>query len=60
MDAPAPTGTIVTSIAIIITPKIWLRGKESNLRLSGYEPGSLPLTYPAACLFILNEALPGV
>ena len=24
-----------------------MRGKESNLRPSGYEPGSLPLTYPA-------------
>ena len=25
----------------------WLRGKESNLRPLGYEPSSLPLTYPA-------------
>ena len=25
----------------------WLRGKDSNLRLPGYEPGGLPLTYPA-------------
>jgi hypothetical protein len=28
----------------------WLRGKDSNLRLPGYEPGGLPLTYPAIIL----------
>jgi hypothetical protein len=36
----------------------WLREKDSNLRLSGYEPDSLPLTYPAALsysLFILYK-----
>ena len=33
---------------------LWLRGKDSNLRLPGYEPGGLPLTYPA----IIGARLP--
>ena len=37
----------------------WLRGKDSNLRLPGYEPDSLPLTYPAVKVRVFILAVLG-
>ena len=37
----------------------WLRGKDSNLRPSGYEPDELPLLHPAKAFYCTRNQADG-